>query len=278
MAILDDFIRSELAYFEPILERQRLSTQEMREKWRKETVAERLERVSLETYDMCDGRIKYGPFIGLKLNKDAWWGRCDLGSQCLGLYERDVLDLIVDNGGYDHFIDIGAADGYYAIGMLFSGLAKKAICFEISKQGQTAIQQNWITNDSIGELEVYGEANTSSIKKLPEDALKKTLVLIDIEGFEFYLLQKEVISRFQSCEIIIEIHNWVDDFEKKYTKLLKDLSNFFYIRPVANSNRDTVNIKELRSYTDDNRLLLTSERRPCLMRFLHLTPLAHAKP
>lgn len=274
MSILDDFIRDELAYFKPMLDRQRSSTQKMREKWRTETIAERLERVSLETYKMCDGRIKYGPFTGLKLNQDTWWGKCDLGSQCLGLYEREILDLIVGNGGYDHFIDIGAADGYYAIGMLFSGLAKKAICFESSKQGQTAIQQNWIANDSIGELEVYGEANTSSIQKLPERALKKTLVLIDIEGFEFFLLQKEVISRFQSCEVIIEIHNWVDEFEKKYIQLLKDLSDFFDIKAIKSANRDTVNIEELRSYTDDNRLLLTSERRPCLMRFLYLTPLA----
>ncbi|MDC0461894.1 hypothetical protein OAM34_02680 [Alphaproteobacteria bacterium] len=56
----------------------------MREAWRKETVAQRLERVSLETYDLCEGKVSQGLFRGLQLNRETWWGKSDLGAQCLG--------------------------------------------------------------------------------------------------------------------------------------------------------------------------------------------------
>ena len=46
--------------FEPIIERQKIETDEMRQGWRNETVAQRLESVS-ETYDLCDGKVSKAP-------------------------------------------------------------------------------------------------------------------------------------------------------------------------------------------------------------------------
>ncbi|GGB45626.1 hypothetical protein GCM10011316_17120 [Roseibium aquae] len=269
---LDKLISSELEYFEPILKRQKEATQEAREAWRKETVAQRLERVSLETYDLCKGTVSQGLFKGLQLNRDAWWGKSDLGAQCLGLYEKEILDFISARAPFDTFLDIGAADGYYAVGLLHAKKTRKAICFEISEEGQRAINENWQRNEKPGELEVHGEATKKNIASVASNLTDKTLVLIDIEGFEFQLLSKKVIAALGKCTVIIEIHNWIDGFENKYPDLLKNLDRFFDIAIISPSERNTQSIELLRSYTDDNRLLVSSERRPCLMRFLHLTP------
>jgi hypothetical protein len=270
--MIEDLIKSELEYFKPMLERQKLVNDEIRQVWRNETVAQRIERISLETYDLCDGFVCYGLFEGLRLNRETWWGRDDLGSQCLGLYEKEILDLIASRGPFDVFWDIGAADGYYAIGMLHSRMAQKVVCFEVAKKGQLAIYHNWLANNSTGELEINGEANRMSIAKCAVDIPSKALVMIDIEGFEFSLLTTEVISLFRNCEVVIEVHNWVENFPSKYQKLLLDLDPYFEITPIERKNRNTESISLLRSFTDDNRLLVTSERRPCLMRFLHLVP------
>jgi len=270
--MIEEFIKREIEYFKPMLQRQKEATQEAREAWRKETVAQRLERVSLETYDLCKGTVSQGLLKGLQLNKDTWWGKSDLGAQCLGLYEKEILDFISAQSPFDTFLDIGAADGYYAVGLLHAKMAKKAICFEISEEGQRAINENWLRNEKPGELEVHGEANEKSIASVASNLTDKTLVLIDIEGFEFQLLSKEVISALRKCTVIIEIHNWIDGFENEYPVLLKNLDRFFDISIIAPSERNIQNIELLRSYTDDNRLLVSSERRPCLMRFLHLTP------
>ena len=270
--MIEDFIAREMEYFRPILERKKLVTDEMRRTWRNETVAQRLERISLETYDFCGGKVCFSLFEGMKLNRDTWWGKNDLGAQCLGLYEKEILDLFSDKGPFDTFFDIGAADGYYAIGMLHAQMAKRAICFEASEKGRLAIKDNWLTNNSVGELEIKGEADEASIVKIASELTAKSLVLIDIEGFEFSLLTPNVISRLSECQLIIEIHNWVENFSFKYKTLLTNLDLHFEVQAIEFTDRNTQSIPLLRSYTDDNRLLVTSERRPCLMRFLHLVP------
>jgi predicted O-methyltransferase YrrM len=216
--------------------------------------------------------VSQGLFGGLKLNRDTWWGKSDLGSQCLGLYEKEILDFISQRGPFDVFLDIGAADGYYGIGMLHSKKASHSICFEISEDGQRAIKENWALNNRPGRLDVYGEATNQSLEKIASELTRKSLVLIDIEGSEFSLLAPRVISVLRESTIIIEIHNWVSDFPSKYTALLKYLNQYFQINIINPTDRNTRNIPLLRSYTDDNRLLVASERRPCLMRFLHLEP------
>ena len=92
--MIERFIREEFEYFEPMSERARRATETIRANWRNETVSARSERISLETYDACGGVVKYGPFQGLRLNRETWWGKSDLGAQCLGLYEKEILDEI----------------------------------------------------------------------------------------------------------------------------------------------------------------------------------------
>jgi hypothetical protein len=267
-------IASEIAYFQPMLERALRSSAAEREAWRAETIRQRQERISLEVFEMLNGVVRYGRFKGLLLSKDTWWGRLDLGSQCLGLYELEILDFIasITPGRFATFIDVGAADGYYAIGMLKSGLVTKAICFEQSEKGRSTIQANWERNASPGSLEIFAEANHDSIRRLPTDALSGGLVMIDIEGAEFGLLTPRTLEFLRSCTIVIEIHNWVEGFVERYTRLLTEASEYFDIHILERMERPTATLPELRDFTDDNRLLLVSERRPCLMRFLKLLP------
>lgn len=272
---IKNLIETELSYFKPILDSQSKVSDNNLAIWRNETVQQRQKRISLECYDLLKGQVSYGPFKGLKLNKDTWWGKLDLGSMLLGLYEKEILDIIsnIKQDEYSNFIDIGAADGYYACGILNSKKINNAICFEQSQKGQEVIHQNWINNGSLGSLTIYGEANLQSLERLSEEDVQNALVLIDIEGFEFELLTAEVLAVLKNCTIIIEIHNWADDFINKYRTLLMNAAKHFKIEPLEAVNRSCFNYPELRHFTDDNRALLISERRPCLMRFIKLTPL-----
>ena len=271
---LTDLISSELEYFRPMLERDKQSSFEQREIWREETIRQRQKRISLELFKMLNGTVKYGPFKGLRLTHNPWWGQLDLGSQCLGLYEKEILKFIenIEDGQFTNFIDIGAADGYYAVGLLSTGKIQRSICFEKTDKGREAIFTNWKNNGAIGQLVVKAEANFESIATLTEHDLERSLILIDIEGGEFELLNNDTIHKFRYSKILLEIHNWVTDFEEKYKNLLISLDEFFCIKIIKRVDRQVDNYMELRDFTDDNRLLLISERRPCLMRFLELTP------
>ncbi len=267
------FIDSEINYFSPMIERSRRVSIEERQLWALETVRERQLRVSREVYELTKGKVRYGPFRGLSLVNRPWWGGADLGSQCLGLYELEVLSVIDEfsPGQFSCFIDIGAGDGYYAIGMLVAKKVPMALCFEESEEGRQTIQTNHLNNGSVGSLKILGSANAKSILELPEQYFDNAFVLVDVEGYEFDLLTDDVLKKLNSCTIIIEIHNWVDDFLNRYSRFLQKADKFFHVKVIDRIDRQTSKITELRDFTDDNRLLLLSERRPCLMRFLMLT-------
>ena len=72
------FIEKEREYFAPMNAREIRSTAEERTAWRGETIRQRQERISLEVYEMVQGRVAYGPFEGMRLNRERWWGALDL--------------------------------------------------------------------------------------------------------------------------------------------------------------------------------------------------------
>ena len=271
---IDDLIAAERHYFAPMVAREHTTPSAQREIWRSETIRQRQARISLEVYAMTGGEVKYGPFRGMKLSADPHWGLDDLGSQCLGLYELEMLKIIeaIDESQFKRFIDIGAADGYYTTGLLFSQKVDEALCFERATRGRQAITNNWQLNGSPGSLDIRGLASAEELTKVPDKFFDKSLVLIDIEGGEFDFLTEDVLYLFRSCTLLLEVHNWVNEFQERYRDLLLRMNQIFHVGVVERLERPTLQIPELRDFTDDNRLLLTSERRPCVMRFLRLDP------
>jgi len=210
----------------------------------------------------------------MALSANTWWSKYDLGAQCLGIYEYEILvelEVLLE-GQNKTFIDIGAADGYYAVGALFSGLCGKVICFEQSEAGRTTIRDNWKANGAHGSLIVQGEANNESLSALKESDVNNAVVLIDVEGAEFDILTEPVLEKLKRCVVILEVHNWAEDFVSRYTGLLQRLHAYFDIEKIDRKTVDLYSFSELRDLTDDNRALLGSERRPCAMRFLKLLP------
>lgn len=81
-----------------------------------------------------------------------------------------------------------------------------------------------------------------------------------------------MLNLLQKAVVIIEIHNWVPNFINVYSAFLRDANEFFDIEILTRLERPTLMFDELLSLTDDNRLLLTSESRPCVMRIIVLKP------
>ena len=272
--IIDKIISLEKKYFHPILYRQTQASNKEKKKWRNETIYERKKRISTEVYKMYDGIIQFGPFKGMKISDKNWWGNIDLAPMILGTYEKEIINFIFSKKceKFTNFINIGAADGFYSCGLLFSRRMNNCLAFEQNIKGRKIIKINSELNSVNKKIQVYGKADSNILKKIENMNLKKTLLLIDIEGNEFNLLNQSFLNFFSNSLLIVEIHNWVDNFWSKYEKLLKLASNYFKIEFIKNQKRDLCNLKEFRDFTDDNRLLMISESRPCVMRFLVLIP------
>lgn len=222
-------------------------------------------------------RVSYGPFAGMQISPVAWWDQTDLASKILGFYELEVLKVLssVDRARYHFFVDLGAADGYYAIGALRAGLFQKAFCFEMSERGREVIRANADLNDISDSVAIFGYADSRFHESLPEGSLSSTVVLIDIEGGEFDLLTDELLVRLKDAMLVIELHEFmVGDGAAKLKRLVDRLERVYKLHWLTTGARDLSGFESLSVLNDTDRWLLCSESRTQRMKWVVCEPVS----
>lgn len=144
--------------------------------------------VSKKVYRQLQGKIAHGPFEGMAWLDVPGWGRSDQGVVVLGLYEQEVAhQLVTAPEQYQVFVDVGAADGYYAVGLLFAKRVRRSVAFEILPAARAAIQRLAARNGVEDRITILGAATGDFVSSLRAQGLSstETLFLIDVEGAEF---------------------------------------------------------------------------------------------
>lgn len=221
-------------------------------------------------------RIAYGHFKGIKVSSEhASWGDGDLAAKVLGVYEKDVLDKIVElsqsiNGP---FIDIGASDGYYVVGATYTGLFQQAHAFEIDPKGRKAIRHNAYVNGVGDKVHIHGIANREEIKSLIKPH-HDAFLLIDIEGAEFDLLDAGTLEDLRKCTLIIESHPpLIEDGFEMEKEMLERASKYFKIEKFKGQFVSPNEFEELDKFSDYERLMAFSENRGWAGYWFLMTPL-----
>ena len=240
----------------------------------KSDIVKAKEKVLLHLLNMHKATVAYGPFKGMKLSQDVWWGKFDLSTKMLGVYEHHVLSQIVDlsatvNGP---FVDVGAADGYFAIGVAKSELMDKVYAYEISEKGRQSLRENALLNNCLDRVIIDSEANYDSLAGLLAEH-RQALFLIDIEGAEYGLLNNDVLSLLRNSTVIVELHPWIiEGGYEMQEALLSNVDKWFDARFIERKTYNPNEFEELLEFSDDERLLAFSEGRVKLIQWLVLTP------
>lgn len=239
-------------------------------------IGKRRAELSREIAKLFDSTVRYGPFRGLKLISDSSWNIADRAAMLFGLYEQEVLNSLQSIPSiYKIFIDLGAADGYYGVGVLVNKMFEKTYCFETSEKGREIIKRNAALNGVADSIVILGAANKDFHKEVSQSDLTQAVLLIDIEGGEFALLNKRSFQTFSNSIIFIELHDWVDDAERKILRLKDDAQETHKISVLWTSSRDLSVFDELKMYNDTDRWLICSESRLRLQSWLRLDPIAN---
>jgi hypothetical protein len=220
-------------------------------------------------------KVKYGAFKGLNLENFLTWGASDRGSQLLGLYEREVVTLIAQEGGPNKvFVDVGAAEGYFAAGVLVNKHFSRVICFEADIKTQSALAKTLSLNGVADHASIHGAAGEDFVRVVGEEvsfAFKDTVFLIDIEGGEIDLLNQSNLKMLAQATIIVEMHPvQVAEAEIRNLEILCELTH--QVDEIVTRDRDPGVFPELMDFTDDERWLLCSEGRYRRGRWLVLRP------
>lgn len=242
---------------------------------RRDPIYARRLKISNKLSEMYDSTVVNGPFRGFKIPRESWWGAADRGSMLLGLYEKEILESLASTPKqYSQFIDLGAADGYYGVGVLVSELFQKSVCYEMSKQGREAILRSARLNDVSDNIDIRGLATQKFYEDFSQESLSNSVLFIDIEGAEFDLLDEKMFNAFSNSIIYVELHDWFFvDGDQKLSKLKLNSIKTHTITELKMGSRDPSAFPDLREFNDDDRWLICSEGRGQLMTWLRFNPI-----
>lgn len=235
------------------------------------------EKIRIDAQKRFENEIAHGPFRGMKLSSSSWWGRYDCASKLLGQYESHILaEIVALSKTHDHFVDIGAADGYYVVGCVKSGLYTSATAFEIVERGRDVTCENARLNAVDGRIDVRGEADVAALAEIVE-IQGPSVVLCDIEGGEFDLLNDAMLDTLKNSTVIVELHDgFIKVKDDCRDNLFKNAGKYFDIRPIERHGPKVNGFTELTDWSDDERMLAFSESRPVMMDWILLSPKARS--
>jgi hypothetical protein len=147
-----------------------------------------------------------GPFEGLKYTVIHAVGSV-LAPKLLGTYEQELFSIWQgwQSRGYTAILDIGCAEGFYAVGMARLWPAATVYAYDID---QTALQlcRTLASANNVGErVLVQGACSADVLLHFPFNG--RGLILSDCEGFERELFTETTMPALASADIVIEVHD-----------------------------------------------------------------------
>ena len=147
--------------------------------------------------------VMEGPFRGMDFLSHSAEG-CHI-AKLLGCYEQPLFDHIecAIGANYATILNIGCAEGYYAIGMALRMPGVRVHAYDTNEKARQ------ICSELAAKNGVTAQVSIGALFK-PEDfashASKRTLVLCDIEGAEKDLLGPAALPALTDADLIVESH------------------------------------------------------------------------
>lgn len=150
--------------------------------------------------------VMSGPFAGMRYLDRSIWGAYI--PKLIGCYELELHPFIeralASKPGY--LIDIGGAEGYYAVGLLSRLPEARLTVFEQLEDGRGAIAELASINGVASRLSIRGSCDPAAL----DDCLRETgatFLLSDVEGYELELLHPERVPQLARVNMLVEVHD-----------------------------------------------------------------------
>lgn len=222
-----------------------------------------------------DSKVKYGPFQGMKYPELEGVGS-ELFPKLLGCYEMELYEWLdrIQHNQYDKIVNIGCAEGYYAVGLGRIFKDSEIYAFDLAERARVLCMQMGLANDLGERLKVFSKCTSNTLNKL--DFGSRSLIVCDCEGFEYELFQAEVMDNISNCDILIELHDFINPaISEKMLPLFEETHNLQIYRSMDDEFRIlqlSEKYKELRALSEYEKKIALGELRPTTMEWAFLTP------
>lgn len=221
--------------------------------------------------EICpDLTVRHGFFKGMRYPHVKSVGS-QLFPKLLGTYEREVHEILerICRQNYTEIVNIGCAEGYYAVGLALRQPKAKVFAFDTNGEATRLCRQMAELN-GVGDRVILGSfCDPEVLKTIPFTG--RALIVSDCESYEKQLFTPEIVRQLAAHDVFIEVH---DDVDINISTLLQARFAATHRMESILSIDDILKAKtyaypELEKYDLAGRKILVGERRPHIMEWLY---------
>lgn len=217
-----------------------------------------------------DCKVLNGKFKGM-LYPSLEAFKSSLYAKIIGSYESELDDTFenIKNKNYELIMDIGCAEGYYAVGLGLIFPESKIIAYDIIEKARDLCRKMADLNNLGDRIELRDKCTAGDLQNFEFDG--KTLIICDCEGFEKQLFTSENIHNLEKTDLLIEVHDFIEINISNYLESL--FSKTHKINKIKSI--DDLDKAKLYDYEQTNNLdletkrILFQEGRPQLMEWFY---------
>lgn len=202
--------------------------------------------------------VQSGPFEGMRFHAQATEG-CYI-PKLLGCYEEELHPLIhrfAETKPYDRVINVGCAEGYYAVGLARCLPGASILAFDINPAAQRFCKGLAELNDVSERVLVGGRVSLADWPGLIDE---RVLIVSDCEGAEYELLSPGNCKDLLRADLLIELHR-TDTDPQLAENLLKEYSETHDLELIAHGGRNPCRFEALQPRKHLDQLLAVWEFR-----------------
>ena len=151
--------------------------------------------------------VSSGPFAGMRFPRTALLHFPDLGAKLAGTYEWELQNAIEEIAASRPplIINVGAGDGWYAVGLALRCPDTRVIAFEADSWDARALADNARENEVTERIEIRGTGSAEDLAAM--DPPEGVVVISDCEGDEMDLLDPARVPWLARARLVIETHD-----------------------------------------------------------------------
>ena len=186
-----------------------------------------------------------------------------------GTYENELTFVFegLKKNKYDLIVDIGCAEGYYAVGMAMQFPNTPVYAYDSDPFARKLCSDMALLNQKQHQVFVNGACTVEVLSSLVMG--KRCLILSDCEGYEEFLFTAENQHIFNQSDLIVELHPFQNKNIKK--EIYQILSKGHQIQFVSSldANRKALELsEEYIHFSNEEKVQIVNETRPYTMDWL----------
>ena len=211
--------------------------------------------------------VRNGPFRGMIYPSREAAGS-EFYPKILGSYEQELHKTLayVAKQPYSAVVDVGCAEGYYAVGLGLILRNARIFAFDTSRDARSMCAKMAEINDV--KITTGGHCDKEALLELSLG--DKALIFSDCEGYENQLFDRNIAHRQSNHDFLIETHDFLEiATTRDILSAFQDTHECSVIESVDDiSKAYTYEYEELKDFGLEERLRILSERRPTIMRWV----------